>query len=835
MAITENAVGETSKRVKGAKSGHEQGSKYTRYTEAQIEVLEKVYAECSNPNYFQRSKILREQPNLRGIDSKQLKVWFQNHRSREKQKKENGELLAENKKLAAANELLREENDCLQQKVAQLICENEYLQTQFLSLISRNKATTKTTDLGLAARANSPQLPLWSADNNSLLVLAEEIREEFLCKATGTAVNWKAILTVKLPSPSSVGAIYVSDTCIGVAARACTIIPIEPVKIIEILKDRASWSRNCRNVDVLAEYPAGNGGAIELIYTQYYAPTTMACARDFWTLRYTSVSVDGSFVVCEKSVSGSDAVPSSPAVLEFVRGRMLASGYLIHPCEGGSIIHLIDHLDLEASSVPEVVRPLYESSELVAKNMIVPALEYIEHTASETHDKRSHAYGEGPAFLRSFSQRLSRGFNDAITGFTEDGWTLLDADAPGDIIVSVKRLKNFEDNRNYDSVICMKASLLLQVLPAKLMMLLKERRSCWMNINLADHSAVFLGPACFAFPGSRTYNLSGTGVLLGHTNYEDEILEVLRFDRIAHPQHNVSSGDLYHLQICNGMEDSGVGACSELIFAPIDRTITNDAVLLSSGFRIISLPSNAGLQSSANMNSTGPSNATNVGTAASKPSSVLILAFQFPFETHLQDKVASIARKYVQHVISYVKNISLEAMPSGSNPETASNKSDPATRLMIAPDSTYAATLANLICQSYRSNLGVEIFGCNCPSTDSLLELIRHHQYAILCFAFTSLPVCLYANQAGLDLLETTANNLLSLTVDRILGGSNNFSLSSILPTIMQQGYAILPPGYCISEMNRRVSYEQAVVWQVQGSDGSVPCLALAFMNWSFT
>ncbi|KAL0303155.1 UNVERIFIED_CONTAM: Homeobox-leucine zipper protein HOX10 [Sesamum radiatum] len=315
MAITENAVGETSKRVKGAKSGHEQVTKYTRYTEAQIEVLEKVYAECSNPNYFQRSKILREQPHLRGIDSKHLKIWFQNHRSREKQKKENGELLAENKKLAAANELLREENDCLQQK-----------------LISGNTTITKTGDLGLAARANSPQLSLWSADNNSLILLAEEIRKEFLCKATGTAVNWKPILTVKV----------------------------------------VNVARNCRNLDVVAEYPAGNGGTIELIYTQYYAPTTMACARDFWTLRYTSVSADGSFVVCEKSVSGSDAVPSSPAVLEFVRGRMLGSGYLIHPCQGGSIIHLIDHLDLEASSVPEVVRPLYESSELVAKHMIVP-------------------------------------------------------------------------------------------------------------------------------------------------------------------------------------------------------------------------------------------------------------------------------------------------------------------------------------------------------------------------------------------------------------------------------------------------------------------------------
>lgn len=31
---------------------------------------------------------------------------------------------------------------------------------------------------------------------------------------------------------------------------------------------------------------------------QLYAPTTLAPARDFWLLRYTSVLEDGSLVVC---------------------------------------------------------------------------------------------------------------------------------------------------------------------------------------------------------------------------------------------------------------------------------------------------------------------------------------------------------------------------------------------------------------------------------------------------------------------------------------------------------------------------------------------------------
>jgi hypothetical protein len=35
-------------------------------------------------------------------------------------------------------------------------------------------------------------------------------------------------------------------------------------------------------------------------------------------------------------------------VQHFVRAEMLPSGYLVRPCEGGgSIIHIVDHMDLE--------------------------------------------------------------------------------------------------------------------------------------------------------------------------------------------------------------------------------------------------------------------------------------------------------------------------------------------------------------------------------------------------------------------------------------------------------------------------------------------------------
>ncbi|CAD5333104.1 unnamed protein product [Arabidopsis thaliana] len=45
---------------------------------------------------------------------------------------------------------------------------------------------------------------------------------------------------------------------------------------------------------------------------------------------------------------------------------MLSSGFLIRPCDGGgSIIHIVDHVDLDVSSVPKVLRPLYESSKIL--------------------------------------------------------------------------------------------------------------------------------------------------------------------------------------------------------------------------------------------------------------------------------------------------------------------------------------------------------------------------------------------------------------------------------------------------------------------------------------
>ncbi|XP_054812525.1 homeobox-leucine zipper protein REVOLUTA-like isoform X2 [Prosopis cineraria] len=827
----------------GSISKHLDSGKYVRYTAEQVEALERVYAECPKPSSLRRQQLIRECPILANIEPKQIKVWFQNRRCREKQRKESGRLQTVNRKLSAMNKLLMEENERLQKQVSQLVCENGFMRQQLHS------ASAATTDASCDSVVTTPQHSLRDANNPAgLLSIAEETLAEFLSKATGTAVDWVQMPGMK-PGPDSVGIFAISRSCSGVAARACGLVSLEPTKIAEILKDRPSWFRDCRSLEVFTMFPAGNGGTIELVYTQTYAPTTLAPARDFWTLRYATSLDNGSLVVCERSLSGSGAGPNAAAAAQFVRAEMLPSGYLIRPCEGGgSIIHIVDHLNLEAWSVPEVLRPLYESSKVVAQKMTIAALRYIRQIAQETSGEVVYGLGRQPAVLRTFSQRLSRGFNDAVNGFNDGGWSIMNCDAAEDVIIAVNSAKNLNATSNPASsltflggVLCAKASMLLQnVPPAVLVRFLREHRSEWADFNVDAYSAASLKAGSFAYPGMRSTRFTGSQIImpLGQTIEHEEMLEVVRLEGHSIAQEDVfASRDIHLLQMCSGIDESAVGACSELVFASIDEMFPDDAPLLPSGFRIIPLDSKSGDKKDAvSVNRTldlasgldvGPASnhAAEDASSCHNTRSVLTIAFQFPFESSLQENVAIMARQYVRSVISSVQRVAMAISPSGMSPPVGPK---------LNPGSPEAITLANWICQSYSFYLGAELVRSDSLVGDLLLKHLWHHQDAILCCSVRSLPVFIFANQAGLDMLETTLVALQDITLDKIFDDSGRRALCTEFAKLMQEGFAHLPAGICMSMMGRHVSYEQALAWKVFAEDSSVHCLAFSFINWSF-
>lgn len=194
------------------------------------------------------------------------------------------------------NKLLMEENDRLQKQMSQLVCENSFFRQQS----NTTALTTTDTSCESVVTSGQPQLttqhPPRDASPAGLMSIADETLAEFLSKATGTAVEWVQMPGMK-PGPDSIGIVSISHGCTSVASRACGLVGLDPTKVAEILKDRQLWFHDCRSVDVINVLPTTNGGTIELLYMQLYAPTTLAPPRDFWLLRYTSMLEDGSLVV----------------------------------------------------------------------------------------------------------------------------------------------------------------------------------------------------------------------------------------------------------------------------------------------------------------------------------------------------------------------------------------------------------------------------------------------------------------------------------------------------------------------------------------------------------
>ncbi|KAL5224540.1 hypothetical protein ABZP36_011179 [Zizania latifolia] len=824
--------------------------KYVRYTPEQVEALERVYTECPKPSSLRRQQIIRECPILSNIEPKQIKVWFQNRRCREKQRKEASRLQTVNRKLTAMNKLLMEENDRLQKQVSRLVYANDYM---------KNNPSAATTDTSCESVVTSGQHhqqpkpavlhPQRDANNPAgLLAIAEETLAEFMSKATGTAVEWVQMVGMK-PGPDSIGIIAVSHNCSGVAARACGLVSLEPTKVAEILKDRPSWYRDCRCVDILHVIPTGNGGTIELIYMQTYAPTTLAAPRDFWTLRYTSGLEDGSLVICERSLTLSTGGPSGPNAPNFIRAEVLPSGYLIRPCEGGgSMIYIVDHVDLDAWSVPEVLRPLYESPKILAHKMTIAALRHIRQIAHESSGEIPYGAGRQPAVFRTFSQRLSRGFNDAVSGFPDDGWSLLSSDGSEDITVSVNPSPNklggsyVSSNPLFSAVgggiLCAKASMLLQnVPPALLVRFLREHRSEWADHGVDAYSAASLRASPYTVPCLRTSGFMGSQVILplAHTLEHEEFLEVIRLEGHGFGHDEVLlPRDMYLLQLCSGVDENAASASAQLVFAPIDESFADDAPLLPSGFRVIPLDTKMDVPSAtrtldlASALEVGPGGVSHASTDASgtcNMRSVLTIAFQFSYENHLRESVAAMARNYVRAVMASVQRVAVAIAPSRFGPQIG---------MKHPPASPEALTLASWIGRSYRVHTGSDIRWSDTEDANSPLAFLWKHNDAILCCSLKPAPMFTFANNAGLDILETTLVNLQDISLEMILEDEGRKELCSEFPKIMQQGFAYLPGGMCKSSMGRQASYEQAVAWKVLSDDDTPHCLAFMLVNWTF-
>ncbi|KAI4317678.1 hypothetical protein L6164_025528 [Bauhinia variegata] len=248
-------------------------------------------------------------------------------------------------------------------------------------------------------------------------------------------------------------------------------------------------------------------------------------------------------------------------------------------------------------------------------------MRHTRQIAQETSAEIQYVGGRHPAVLRTFSQRLSRqghniisvisndslnlalrGFNDAVNGFVDDGWSLMGNDGVEDVTIAINSSPNKFFGSNYNSsvfpsfggvVLCAKASMLLQkevyfwliVPPAMLVRFSREHRSEWADYGVDAYSAASLKASPYAVPCARPGGFPSSQVILplAHTIEHEEFLEVVRNrGSCIFPEDVALAGDI-------GVDENAIGGCAQLVFAPIDESFADDALLLPSGFRVIPL------------------------------------------------------------------------------------------------------------------------------------------------------------------------------------------------------------------------------------------------------
>ncbi|XP_022555967.2 homeobox-leucine zipper protein ATHB-15-like [Brassica napus] len=339
------------------------------------------------------------------------------------------------------------------------------------------------------------------------------------------------------------------------------------------------------------------------------------------------------------------------------------------------------------------------------------------------------------------------GFDEAVNGFTDEGWSLI-GDSMDDVTIT-------------------------NVPPAILLRCLREQRSEWADNNIDAYlaAAAKVGPC-----SARVGGFGGQVILpLGHTIEHEEFMEAIKLEGLGHSLKMQSSQETSSFY--NGMDENAVGTWAELIFAQLMLLLLMMHLCFLLVFTLSLLTPQSPNQALdlVSVLEIGPARTTKASTDQSGNSgtcaiSVMTIAFEFGVESHMQEHVASMARQYVRGILSPVQRVSLALSPSHISSQVG---------LRTPLGTPEAQTLARWICQSYRSYMGVELLKSNGEGSESILKNLWHHTDAIICCSMKAMPVFTFANQAGLDMFETTLVSLLDISLEKIFDDNGGKVLCS--------------------------------------------------------
>ncbi|GBG67165.1 hypothetical protein CBR_g84829 [Chara braunii] len=287
-----------------------------------------------------------------------------------------------------------------------------------------------------------------------------------------------------------------------------------------------------------------------------------------------------------------------------------------------------------------------------------------------------------------------------------------------------------------------------------------------------------------------------------------------------------------NLQLCSGTDTNAVAAVAQLVFAPVDAASSADDVsILPSGFRVIPIDAGLGVEGrpqsrtldlAASLDTRDHSNREAVDgmSAGVCWRSVLTMTFQFSYKPHSENDMATVARVYVRSVVNYVQRVAMALAPA------------PPSRPQSQP---FMVSLAQNLVRSYRLNLGMDLFSrqeSQGTEAEDVFKSVWNHLEAIVCCSWKTSPAFIFANRAGLEMLETTMQGLFDLSWEKTVTDEHLRKwIYEGFSEAIRQNYCILPTGVWTTASGKAIGYNKAIAWKVIDNDDKLQCVAISFFN----
>ncbi|CAH2059798.1 unnamed protein product [Thlaspi arvense] len=451
--------------------------RYHRHTQHQIQEMEAFFKECPHPDDKQRKDLGRQL----GLDHLQIKFWFQNKRTQNKNHQERHE----NTHLRGENSTLRADNHRMREAVASALCpkcgghtavgemsfEEHHLRLENDILIDEIRQMSAVAAKYTGKKVMSyPQIPaqpfdqgtgghvyasmvnfpmkvtgVTDADKPKIIELAVGAMEELMAMAQIGEPLWKGgvngtTLAMNLDEYSRIFRNGLGPRPNGFrteASRETAVVFMSPMNVVERLMDVSLWSSMFAGLiaramthEVILNGINGNfDGAFHLMTAEYLVLSPIVSTRECYFVRYCKKQGEGLWAVVDISVD--QLVPNLQ-----LKCRRRPSGCLIQETPNGcSQVTWVEHVEVDdRGGVSHFYKYLVSTGQALGANRWIATLDrQCERVASSMvssipsiePDDLLIMTNQSKRSMLKIAERMWRSFFSGLAGSSADMWTCL--------------------------------------------------------------------------------------------------------------------------------------------------------------------------------------------------------------------------------------------------------------------------------------------------------------------------------------------------------------------------------------------------------------------------